>query len=215
MRARVILVDDHQMLRDGLRAIIDMTDEFEVVGEAFDGRSAIDLAAALRPDVVVMDVVMPGMNGIEATHRIVSENPKTKVVALSVYTDRRYVANMLEAGAAAYVLKVAAHGCLLDAIRTVLQGRTYLSPEVSGAASDLHAPGASGESAFRALGAREREVLQLVAEGRTSAEISHLLHISLKAVETHRHNIMRKLEIHRLANRVKYAIREGLTALDS
>jgi DNA-binding NarL/FixJ family response regulator len=212
MTARILLVDDHQMLRDGLRAIITLSEEFEVVGEASDGRGAIELASSLRPDVVVMDVVMPGMNGIEATHRITSENPGTKVVALSVYADKRYVAKMLEAGASGYVSKVAAHGLLLEAIRVVLQGGTYLSPEISPAASSREtSPG----SALQELGSREREVLQLVAEGNTSLEIAKLLHIAPKTVETHRQNIMRKLQINRLADLVKYALREGLTSLDT
>jgi DNA-binding NarL/FixJ family response regulator len=212
MSTRILLVDDHQMLRDGLRAIVDLNEEFEVVGEAADGRTAIELASRLRPDVVVMDVVMPGMNGIEATHRILAESPDTKVVALSVYTDKRYVAKMLEAGAAGYVLKLAAHGLLLEAIRTVLRGGIFLSPEIAPLADEISpAP----DSALQALGSREREVLQLVAEGRTSPEIAALLHIAPKTVETHRQNIMRKLGIHRLADLVKYALREGLTSLDT
>lgn len=211
MTTRILLVDDHQMLRDGLRAIVDLNEEFEVVGEASDGRGAIDLTDALDPDVVVMDVVMPGMNGIEATNRIVSEHPETRVVALSIYSDKRYVAKMLEAGATGYVLKAAAHGLLLEAIRTVMRGEIFLSPEVSSVAREL---GESPSSALRVLGSREREVLQLVAEGRTSLEIAALLHIAPKTVETHRQNIMRKLDIHRLADLVKYAVREGLTSLD-
>jgi DNA-binding NarL/FixJ family response regulator len=211
MTVRIVLVDDHQMLRDGLRAIVDLNEEFEVVGEAADGRRAVELAAALRPDVVVMDVVMPGMNGIEATHQILGESPDTKVVALSVYSDERYVAKMLEAGASAYVLKVAAHGLLLEAIREAMRGGIFLSPEIAHLGRDRQpSPG----SAFRALGSREREVLQLVAEGRTSPEIAALLHIAPKTVETHRQNIMRKVGIHRLADLVKYALREGLTSLD-
>jgi DNA-binding NarL/FixJ family response regulator len=211
MTVRIVLVDDHQMLRDGLRAIIDSNPALEVVGEAADGRTAIELASAFRPDVVVMDVVMPGMNGIEATHRIVSESPATKVVALSIYADKRYVAKMLEAGASAYVLKAAAHGLLLEAIRVVMRGGVYLSPEIGPLADDGRPP---ADSAFRSLGSREREVLQLVAEGKTSLEIAALLHIAVKTVETHRQNIMRKLGIHRLADLVKYALREGLTSLD-
>lgn len=212
MTIRIVLVDDHQMLRDGLRMIVNLNEEFEVVGEASDGRKAIELASALRPDVVVMDVVMPGMNGIEATQQILTESPETKIVALSVYTDKRYVARMLEAGATGYVLKVAAHGLLLEAIRVVMQGGVFLSPEIAHLASERQG---SSDSVFRTLGSREREVLQLIAEGKTSLEIAALLHIAPKTVDTHRQNIMRKLGIHRLADLVRYALREGLTSLET
>jgi DNA-binding NarL/FixJ family response regulator len=212
MTIRIVLVDDHQMLRDGLRTIVNLNEEFEVVGEAADGRKAIELASSLRPDVVVMDVVMPGMNGIEATQQILTESPETKIVALSVYTDKRYVTRMLEAGATGYVLKVAAHGLLLEAIRAVMRGDVFLSPEIAHLASEWQP---SSNSVFRTLGSREREVLQLIAEGKTSLEIAALLHIAPKTVDTHRQNIMRKLGIHRLADLVRYALREGLTSLDT
>jgi DNA-binding NarL/FixJ family response regulator len=205
------------MLREGLRAILERCEQFEVVGEASDGRAAVKLARAVKPDVVVMDVVMAGMNGIEATHQILSENSKTKVVALSIYSYARYVVNILEAGASGYVLKVAAHDCLLEAVQSVVAGRSYLSPEITGTLVDRYRSGrerTAGVSCGVILGSREREVLQLVAEGKTSVEIALLLYIAPKTVETHRHNIMRKLDIHSVAELTKYAIREGLTAVE-
>jgi DNA-binding NarL/FixJ family response regulator len=136
VKTRVLVVDDQQMLRDELRAILEPHEHFEIVGEGADGEAAVRLVRALRPEVVLMDVVMPGMNGIEATHQIVSENSQTKVIALSVYSDARYVMNMLEAGASGYVLKIAAHDHLLEALKEVLAGRSYLSPEVAGTVLD-------------------------------------------------------------------------------
>lgn len=212
----VLIVDDHQMVREGLRALLDLESGLVVVGEASDGRSAIQRTQELSPDIVVMDVGLPDMNGIEATRQITETLPGVKVVALSAYSDRRYVLNMLKAGASGYVLKDSASEELRRAVQAVARGNEYLSPEITGVVLDgcLRRPAAAEASAFTLLGAREREVLQLIAEGLTTPSIAKRLFIAPKTVETHRRNLMRKLEIHTIAELTKYAVREGLTVLD-
>jgi len=216
MSVRVLLVDDHQMMRDGLRAILGRRSDFEVVGEADDGRTALAQASSLQPDVVVMDVGMPQMNGIEATRRLKKETPGSRVVALSTHSDKRYVLNMIEAGASGYVLKEAASEDLLRAVEAASLGEHYLSPQITGAVFEPWRNTASRgkSSAYRNLGTREREVLQLLAEGKTSKEIAARLNLAVKTVETHRRNIGQKLDLHSIAELTKYAIREGLTSLD-
>lgn len=217
MKIRVLLVDDHKMMRDGLRGLLIGESDIEVVGEASDGRMALDLVRTLSPDVVVMDIGMPELNGVESTRRIRNEYPKVRVVALSTHTDKRYVHHMLEAGASGYVLKIGAHDELLRAVRAASLGRTYLSPEIAGLVVERATGASPGAevSAYSSLGAREREVLQLVAEGKTSGETAKQMHISIKTVETHRRNIAQKLGLHGTAELTKYAIREGLTSLES
>jgi two-component system NarL family response regulator len=216
MSVRVLLVDDHQMLRGGLRAVLALENDIEVVGEAGDGHAAVGMAGRLVPDVVLMDIGMHSLNGVEATRRIRVENPNVKVIALSTYSDKRYVLSMLEAGASGYVLKAAAVDEMCRAIRAVAEGKRYLSPDIAGVVVDarLGAPARSGTSSSSGLGSREREVLQLLAEGHSSPEIARRLHIAPSTVETHRRNIMRKLDMHSVAELTKYAIREGLTPLD-
>jgi DNA-binding NarL/FixJ family response regulator len=206
---RILLVDDHAMLREGLRSILAREPGVEVVGEAADGRAALDAVRALAPDVVVMDVGMADLNGIEATRRIRAESPSTRVIALSTHSDRRYVAGMLEAGARGYVAKVSAYDELRQAVRAVAAGRVYLSPRLA----DAGVP-APRVSTTISLAPREREVLQLIAEGHSSPEIAGRLHISGHTVETHRRNIMQKLGLHSVAELTRYAIREGITSLD-
>ena len=216
MSIRVLLADDHQMLRDTLRSMLESDGHLEVVGEAADGRAAVKMARTLAPDIVVMDITMPDLNGVEATHQIKAENPAVKVIALSRHSDRRYVLRMLEAGASGYVLKAAAYDELRRAIQVVSQGKSYLSPDITGIVVDAHVRPASepDASSDAALGPREREIVQLLAEGYTSPEIGQRLHISARTVETHRRNIMKKLGPHSVAELTKYAIREGLTPLD-
>ena len=216
MSVRVLLVDDHRMMREGLRVLLAGAPDIEVVGEASDGRTALDLVRTNTPDVVVMDVGMPEMNGVEATRRIRAENEGVKVIALSTHRDKSYVHHMLEAGACGYVLKIGAHGELLQAVRAASQGRTYLSQEIAGLVVErsTHTHTQGEVSAYSTLGAREREVLQLVAEGKTSAETARQMHISIKTVETHRRNIAQKLGLHGTAELTKYAVREGLTSLE-
>jgi two-component system response regulator NreC len=218
-KIRVLLVDDHLVLREGLRALLENEPGIEVVGEASDGRSAIDLVLALHPDVVVMDIVMEGMNGVDATREILSRDPSVKVVALSYHADRQYVERMFRAGARGYLLKTSGHAALLDAVGTVHSGQAYLSQEIAGLASpELVAQVPTRRSRGSGdcpLGRREREVLQLLAEGQTSRRIALVLGITEKTVETHRRNIMRKTGLRSIAALTKYAVREGLTALET
>lgn len=211
---RILLVDDHRMMREGLRAILERNEAHAVVGEAASGREAVRLAEAERPDVVVMDVAMPDMNGIEATRALREILPETRVVALSSHSDRRYVQAILDAGAFGYVLKADAYDELLRAVDAAVRGRKYLCAEVTkdviGSALQRGLPG----SVYELLGAREREVLQLLAEGLTSSEIAQRMGVSTSTVETHRRNIMRKLDLHSVAELTKYAIREGMTSVE-
>jgi len=213
---RVLLVDDHELMRQGLRSILESEQDVEVVGEAVSGRDAVALARALQPDVVVMDVAMKDLNGIEATRQIRAECPSVQVVALSSYSDRRYVAAILEAGACAYVLKADAYDDLRRAIHAARHGKSYLSPDVAAAVIDasLKSPRPAAASALELIGPREREVLQLLAEGLSSPEIARRLHVATSTVDTHRRNIMNKLGLHSVAELTKFAIREGLTPLD-
>lgn len=216
MSIRVLLVDDHTLMRDGLRRLLSENADVEVVGECADGSAAVDLARKLQPDVVVMDVGMPELNGVEATRRIRAECADVRVLGLSTHADKRYVQHMLAAGASGYVLKIQAFEELLRAVRAVSAGQMYLSPEVATSVVErsLHGSTSPDTSAYSLLGSREREVLQLVAEGRTSAETAKQMSISIKTVETHRRNIVQKLGLHGTAELTKYAIREGLTSLD-
>lgn len=217
MTTRLVLVDDHELMRQGLRALVDGQKGVEVVGEANDGRAALALVRDLTPDIVVMDVAMKDMNGIEATRQIRAESPGVKVIALSSHADARYVRAMLDAGACGYVLKANAYDDLHRAIEAARLGKSYLCPDVTQAVigGAMHGPTPATGFAASSLSPREREVLQLLAEGRTSPEIGKQLFVATTTVETHRRNIMRKLGIHSVADLTKYAIREGLTSLDS
>jgi len=217
MSIRVVLADDHRMIREGLRLLLDQAPDVIVVGEADTGRQAVRLAGNLTPDVLVMDISMPDLNGIEATRRIKTASPQVKVIALSMYSDRRYVLGMFEAGASGYIVKAGAGDELVRAVRAVNRNRKYLSPEIAGILVDdvLGGRSAPKHSAFGVLSSREREVLQLLAEGSTSPQIAGSLHISVKTVEAHRRNLMKKLDLHSVAELTKYAVREGLTSLDA
>ena len=217
MTIRLVLVDDHELMRQGLRALVDGQKDVEVVGEANDGRTALALVRSLSPDVVVMDVAMKDMNGIEATRQIRAECPDVKVIGLSSHADARYVKAMLEAGACGYVLKANAYDDLHRAIEAARRGKSYLCPDVTEAiiGGSMNAPNPTTAFSGASLSPREREVLQLLAEGRTSPEIGKRLFVATTTVETHRRNIMRKLGIHSVADLTKYAIREGLTSLEA
>jgi DNA-binding NarL/FixJ family response regulator len=214
MSIKVLIADDHQIMREGLRALLEKEIDIQVLGEAEDGRMIQRMARELHPDVIIMDVAMPDLNGIEATRQIVAELPGIKIIALSMHDDRRFVLNMLKAGAAGYMLKDCAFKELAKAIRVVMSHKTFLSPEVADIVVKdyLSTTQPTESSVFNLLSPREREVLQLLAEGKTSALIGERLHITVKTVETHRQQIMVKLNIRSVAELTKYAIREGLTS---
>jgi DNA-binding NarL/FixJ family response regulator len=213
---RVLLADDHQLFRDGLRSLLQCAPGFEVIGEAADGLEAVRLTATLRPDVVLLDVSMPGLNGVEATRSIVAKAPGTRVLIVSMHADRRFVAETLRVGAAGYLLKDSAFPEVVRAIEAVMAGHVFLSPAITDVvAQDFAARGRPPESsAFRLLTPREREVLQLLTEGIATKELAGKLSVSVKTVETHRRQIMDKLGLHSVAELTKYAVREGITPLE-
>jgi len=205
---RLILVDDHHLLREVLREKLAKEIDIDIVGEAADGRTALQLTAELKPDIVVLDISLPEMNGVELATHITSKHNTVKVVALSMHADKRFVTEMFKAGASGYVTKTAAATELLSAIRTVAAGKRYLGAEVADALVD--GVQTDGQSQ---LGRREREVLGLLAEGLRTQDIADRLHISAGTVEVHRRNIMRKLDLHTVAELTKYAVREGISSL--
>jgi len=216
MKTRILLVDDHAVVRQGLRGLIEKQPDMEVVGEAEDGRKAVDLVRELLPDVVITDITMPNLNGADATRQIVREFPKVKVLALSIHSNRAFVVDMLKAGASGYVLKECTFDELLEAVRTVVDGGTYLSPKVAGVVvSDyVNRLSQTPASPLESLTERQRQVLQLIGEGKNTKQIALGLHISTKTVEANRHKIMEKLDAHSVADLVKIAILGGLASLE-
>ena len=216
MRSRVLLVEDHNLVRCGIRSLLEAEREIEVVGEAGDGRQALELVRALKPHVVLMDVAMGDLNGIDATRLITAEHADVRVLILSMHGDEQYIYEALKAGAKGYVLKSAAVKELTSALRAVAAGKHYVSPSLASVVVDDYVRRAKGEavpSQADKLTAREREVLQLIAEGHSSAEVAKSLFISVRTVETHRHNIMEKLGIHSIAGLTRFAIRHRLCSL--
>lgn len=207
MPCRVLLADDHQIFRQGLRRLLEAAGH-EIVGEASDGREALKLARTLCPDIAVLDLSMPLLNGLDAGREMRRFAPEIKIILLTMYTDKGYVLQALRAGARGYVLKTQAAEDLILAIRQILRGETYLSPGVAASVVDAVLENAS--AAADPLTARERQILQLVAEGNTTKEIARLLNVSFKTAESHRNHIMKKLDIHEVAGLVRYAIRQGL-----
>jgi two-component system response regulator NreC len=214
MALRIIITDDHRLIREGLRSLLE-SQGFQVVGEAEDGRSAVKLAKKLDPDAVIIDISMPGLNGIEATRQIHQEAPQVKVIVLSMRSDRRAVLAAFAAGASGYLLKEAAFEEMVVAIKVALKGQTYLSPAIAHVVvrNSIEYWSASAEPMGRGISSREREILQLVAEGRSSKEMAESLYVSVKTIETHRKQIMNKLNLHSIAELTKYAVREGVTSL--
>ena len=213
-KIRILVVDDHAIMRDGIRALLNLRDDIEIVGEASEGNEAIEKAEELAPDVVVMDIAMPGMDGLEATRRITKKNPKVKVLVLSQHDNKEYILSAIKAGVVGYVPKRALGLELVSAIRAVHQGDSYLYPSAAAAVIRDYLKGAVKEPYDR-LTAREREILTLIAEGHTSREIADKLFISLKTVLGHRTKIMEKLDLHNRSELIKYAIRKGLISTDT
>ena len=214
MPQTILIADDHRLLREGLRALLER-DGFQVIAEADNGRSAVSLAKQLQPDIVITDIAMPDLNGLDATRQICAEAPRAKVLALSMHTESHFVLGILEAGASGYLLKDAAFEELSVAIKAILKDQIYLSPAIAGVVvrQSLGHVGSKPTSERAKLSKREREVLQLIAEGKSTKEIAAALYVSVKTVETHRKQIMDKLDIYSVAELTKYAIREGVSFL--
>jgi len=212
---RILLADDHTVVRDGLRALVEKQPDMAVIGEAADGRDTIRLAEEQSPDVVIMDIAMPNMNGIEATRRIVASQPRTAVLILSMHQDESYVLRSLKAGAKGYLLKDSVRSDVIEAIRAVVQGRSFLTRKVSRILQEDYVREMERrglEDSYDLLTDREREILQLVAEGRTNKEVASMLNISLTTVETHRTHILQKLNLHSIPELILYAVRKGIIA---
>ncbi|MBF0548039.1 MAG: response regulator transcription factor [Candidatus Riflebacteria bacterium] len=215
MEYKILIADDHRIFREGLKTLFEKQTNFKVVGEASDGLLAVELAAKTSPDLVIMDISMPGLNGIEAAKMILQKKPDIHIIALSMHSDRRFVTEALKSGIRGYLLKDSAFEELNIAVRTVLNKKTFLSSTITEIVVKdfLHQTSEKSTSAFIDLTPREREILQQLAEGKTTKEIAKSFSISIKTVETHRKQIMDKLNLHSIAELTKYAIREGLTSL--
>ncbi len=209
-KIRVLIADDHAILREGVRALLSATDDIEVVGEASDGRQAIDAARRLDPDVVLLDIAMPGLGGIEAALEIRKLGLRAKVLILSQYEDREYVRRLLKAGVSGYVLKKSAGTELANAIRAVHRGGLVLDPEVARAAMEESGPERAGADPYETLTDREKQVLRLVAEGKSNKEVADVLGISVKTAMSHREHVMEKLDLHNRAELVRFAIKIGV-----
>jgi DNA-binding NarL/FixJ family response regulator len=215
-KLRIFLADDHRLFRDGLRTLLEQQVDIEVIGEATDGQTTLNAVQSLLPDIVLLDVSMPGLNGIETVRKLKIEQPSVRVIMLSMHSDQRFVIESLRAGASGYIVKDSAIDELLSAIRSVSKNQMYLSQVLAASVVKDYINMTSDRtgSVFSILSAREREVLQLLAEGKSTKEIAGDMNVSIKTIETHRKQIMDKLDIHSIAELTKYAIREGLTPLE-
>jgi DNA-binding NarL/FixJ family response regulator len=214
-KIKLLLVDDHAVMRDGIRALLSLHDDIEIVGEAATGQEAIEKTEELMPDIIIMDIAMPGMDGLEATRRIVKHNPKARVLILSQHDDKEYILSAIKAGCAGYLPKRALGSELITAIRAVYRGDSFLYPSAATALIKDYRSQAQDGDAYDQLTPREREILKLIAEGHTSREISEMLFISLKTVMGHRTKIMEKLSIHNRTELIKYAMRKGILSLEN
>ena len=214
MATRIVLADDHRIIHEGLRLLFQSQSDMEVVGSALNGREAVAMVLQESPDIVIMDVTMPELNGIDATRQILARHSHVKIIAFSVHTDRRIVRNMLQAGAVGYLLKECAFEELIHCVSEVMNGNMYLSPRISGIVlHDYLQQAENAPTTDSHLTMREREVLQLLTEGHRTRDIAERLQVSAKTIETHRKNIMDKLDLHSLPALTKYAVREGFTSL--
>jgi len=213
-KIKVLLVDDHAIMRDGIKALLSIHDDIEIVGEASEGKEAIEIAQELMPDVVVMDIAMPGMDGLEATRRLTKTHPRIKVLVLTQYDNKEYILSIIKVGAAGYVPKKALGSELVSAIRAVCRGDSFLYPSAAKALIEDYRQQAKKGDPYDSLTGREREILKLIAEGHTSREIADALFISLKTVHGHRTKIMEKLDLHNRTELIKYAMRKGLVSID-
>ena len=209
---KILLVDDHKLLRDGLRNIIEQRSNMHIIGEASDGREAIKVASKLLPDVIVIDVAMPGMNGIEAAQQIHKNHPNIKIIGLSMHSGKQFIQGMFKAGAYGYLLKDGDSDELITAITTVVQNKKYLSKDINQEFLSLLKKGKPLEKTY--LSSREKEVLQLIAEGKSSKKIGEILFLSSKTIDVHRNNIMKKVDLFTISELTKYAIQNGLTTLE-
>jgi len=215
MEVKILLADDQQMIREGFRKLLDNESDLEVIAEASTGREVLELVEQKDVDVVLMDIMMPELNGIDTTRRIQEINPEIKVIGLSIYSDYNYIKQMFKVGASGYILKNASFQELVEAIRTVMKNQIYLSHQLAASFFGEYPgkPSGSSPSAYELLTNREREVLQMLAEGKSTKQIAAILNIGVKTVETHRWRMMKKLEIDNVADLTKYAIRQGLIKL--
>ena len=213
---RIMIVDDHGIVRQGMRILLEREGDWEVVGEASDGRSAVKMAKQLRPDLVIMDITMPELNGVDATRQILAHDPNAKVVVLSIHAEPHIVRDVLSAGAMAYVLKTYLFEDLSNAIRSACSGNHYLSPAIAGVVVSEYVHGGSAERSGGSGGltSREREIVQLIAEGKTTKQAALILHVSQKTADAARRQAMNKLDVPSIAELTKYAIRAGITSVD-
>ena len=214
-KIKVLLVDDHAIMRDGIKALLSIHDDIEIVGEASEGKEAIEMAQELAPDVAIMDIGMPGMDGLEATRRLTKRNPRIKVIVLTQHDNKEYIFSTIRAGAAGYVPKKALGSELVSAIRAVCRGDSFLYPSAAKVLIEDYRQQAEKGDSYDSLTGREREILKLIAEGQTSREIADALFISLKTVHGHRTKIMGKLDLHNRTELIKYAMRRGLVSIDT
>lgn len=214
---QILLADDHAIVRQGLRVLLESEEKFKVIGEAGDGLETMEMVKKLKPDVVVLDVMMPNLNGLEAARQLSKQFPRTKIIILSMYDDESFVLEALGNGASGYVLKDSTSKDLVSAINEVVAGRRYLSPPLSDRAIAAYQQFAQSGTfdKYDTLTTREREVLQLTVEGRTNGEIANTLKISVRTAETHRANLMKKLNIHAQADLIRYAIKRGIIPMDN